>query len=73
MSPFIKKQIYRYVGNFGVSFFAPLTSTNVANSLLEYSLTLYDTVIISAISSCFTIGMLISRDFKEKGERKKYD
>jgi len=63
-----KKRIYRYFGNFGTSFFGPLTSGNIASQLFNFDVTFIETIVISAISSAFTLGLLASQELKSKGE-----
>jgi hypothetical protein len=67
-----KKPVARVVGNFGISFFTPLASINIAKALFEVSdgLDFYQTVIASLLAAIITAGLSISREAAEYGLRK---
>ena len=64
------RQIQRVFGNFGVSFFGPLVSGNVAETLFHVGLEFIEIIIIAAIAAMFQTGYTISLEVKANGERK---
>ena len=65
-----KRIIVRVLGNWGVSFFGPLVSGNVAETLYDIGLTFENTVVIAGISSIFVTGLVLSREAERYGRRK---
>ena len=65
-----KRLIVRVLGNWGVSFFGPLVSGNVAETLYDIGLTFENTVVIAGISSIFVTGLVLSREAERYGRRK---
>jgi hypothetical protein len=64
----LKKIAARIFGNFGVSFFSPLVSGNIAETVFEIGLTFEQTLIIALISSIFVTGLTISRELEKYGK-----
>ena len=64
----ITKACARIFGNFGVSFFSPLVSGNIAETVFDIGLTLEQTIIIALISSVFVTGLTISREMEKYGK-----
>ena len=64
----ITKACARILGNFGVSFFSPLVSGNIAETIFDMGLTLEQTIIIALISSVFVTGLTISREMEKYGK-----
>ncbi len=64
----MKKIASRIFGNFGVSFFSPLVSGNIAETVFEIGLTFEQTLIIALISSVFVTGLTISRELEKYGK-----
>ncbi len=64
----MKKIAARIFGNFGVSFFSPLVSGNIAETVFDMGLTFEQTIIISLISSVFVTGLTISRELEKYGK-----
>jgi len=64
----LKKIAARIFGNFGVSFFSPLVSGNIAETVFDMGLTFEQTLIISLISSVFVTGLTISRELEKYGK-----
>ena len=66
------KQIFaRLIGNFGISFFSPLISGNVAETMFDIGISFQDTVIIAGLSSVFVTGLAMSKELRDWGQRKK--
>jgi len=63
------RAIARIGGNFGVSFFSPLVSGNVADTLFDIGMTFEQTLIIALISSLFVTGLTISRELEKFGKK----
>ena len=63
-----KQRAGRYIGNFGIGFFGPLTSGNIANQIFDIGLEFHITLIIAAIASMFQVGFLASTDIKRWSE-----
>ncbi len=61
------KRIARVFGNFGVSFFSPLVSGNVAESIYDVGLTFEQTLIIAILAATFNTGLVIFQEVKEFG------
>ena len=64
----MKKVAARILGNFGVSFFSPLVSGNIAETVFDMGLTFEQTLIIALISSIFITGLTISRELEKFGK-----
>lgn len=59
----------RILGNLGVSFFSPLVSGNVADTVFDIGLTFEQTIIIAFLSSIFVTGLTISRELEKYGKK----
>jgi len=66
-----KRIAARIGGNWGISFFGPLTSTSVAESFYDIGLTFEQTLFISLLSSVFVTGLVISRELQRYGQKEK--
>lgn len=66
----VRKASARIFGNFGVSFFSPLVSGNIAETIFDIGLTLEQTIIIALISSVFVTGLTLSREMEKYGKSK---
>ena len=64
----MKKVAARILGNFGVSFFSPLISGNIAETVFNMGLTFEQTLIIALISSVFVTGLTVSRELEKFGK-----
>jgi hypothetical protein len=64
----MKKVAARILGNFGVSFFSPLVSGNIAETVFNMGLTFEQTLIIALISSVFVTGLTVSRELEKFGK-----
>tara|TARA_R110001583_G_scaffold41948_1_gene133415 strand:+ start:4221 stop:4424 length:204 start_codon:yes stop_codon:yes gene_type:complete len=64
----MKKVFARIMGNFGVSFFSPLVSGNIAETVFNMGLTFEQTLIIALISSVFVTGLTVSRELEKYGK-----
>ena len=64
-----KRVLLRVLGNWGVSFFGPLVSGNVAETLYDIGLTFEQTVIIAGISSIFVTGLVLAREAERLGKK----
>ncbi len=62
--------ILRVIGNWGVSFFGPLVSGNVANTLFDIGLSFENTLVIAGISSIFVTGLVLSREAERYGRKR---
>lgn len=65
-----KKLILRVLGNWGVAFFGPLISGNVAETVYDIGLTFEQTLIIAALSSVFVVGLVLSREAERYGRKR---
>ncbi len=66
----IKKAILRMIGNWGVSFFGPLGSTNVAETYYDIGLNFEQTVFIAFLASMIQTGYVISVEVKNLGTKR---
>ena len=66
-----KRIIARVVGNFGVSFFSPLISGNIAEQIFEMGISFEDTLIIAGLSSIFVTGYTMSKELRDWGREKR--
>jgi len=64
----MKKVVARILGNFGVSFFSPLVSGNIAETVFNMGLSFEQTLIIALISSVFVTGLTVSRELEKFGK-----
>ncbi len=64
----VGKAFARIFGNFGVSFFSPLVSGNVASTMFEIPITFEQTIIIALFSSVFVTGLTFSRELERYGK-----
>ena len=64
----LKKIAARIFGNFGVSFFSPLVSGNIAETVFDMGLTFEQMLVIALISSVFVTGLTISRELEKYGK-----
>jgi len=62
------KFLLRVFGNMGVSFFGPLTSTTVADSIYNLGITFEQQLVIASIASIFTTGLVLSREAERRGK-----
>lgn len=67
MNTICLKRVARVLGNFGVSFFGPLVSGNVAESIYDVGLNFEQTFIIALLSATFQTGFVIMQEVKEFG------
>lgn len=67
----MKKAVARVLGNFGVSFFSPLISINIADNLYNIGFTLEQMIVISLISAAFVTGLTMSRELEKYGKGRK--
>ncbi len=67
----VKKIVARLIGNFGISFFSPLISGNLAEQIFEMGISFEDTVIIAGLSSIFVTGYTMSKELRDWGRTKK--
>ena len=65
-----KRILARIFGTLGVSFFGPLLSGNVAESMFDVGLSFEETLIIAAIAAVFQTGYTLSLEVRSYGERK---
>ena len=63
-----KFHIYKILGNFGVSFFTPITGTGISNMITQDPIGLVQALYISGITSVFVTGISIMKELKEYGE-----
>ncbi len=66
-----KKLIVRLIGNWGASFFGPLVSSNVAETIYDIGLTFENTLVIAGVSSIFVTGLVLSREAERYGRSRK--
>jgi hypothetical protein len=64
------KFMLRLLGNWGVSFFGPLVSGNVAETIYDIGLSFQETVIIALVSSFFVTGLVFFREVERIGQEK---
>ena len=64
-----KKLLLRVIGNWGVSFFGPLVSGNVAETIYDIGLTFEQTIVIAGISSLFVTGLVLAREAERLGKK----
>ena len=67
-----RKILARIIGNFGISFFSPLISGNVAETIFEIGISFQDTLIIAGLSSVFVTGYAMSKELRDWGREKKH-
>ena len=67
----IRRIIARIVGNFGISFFSPLVSGNIAEQMFKMGISFQDTLLIAGLSSVFVTGYTMSKELREWGRRTK--
>jgi len=65
-----KRILLRLLGNWGVSFFGPLVSSNIAETIYGIGLTFEQTLVIAGVSSIFVTGLVLSREAERLGKRK---
>ncbi len=63
-----KKRIARLSGTWGVAFFGPLLSGNIAESIYNVGLSFEMLLTIAALSSSFQLGLVISQEAKAYGK-----
>lgn len=61
------KRLARVFGNFGVSFFGPLVSGNVAESIYDIGLQFEQTIFIALLAATFQTGYVIFQEVREFG------
>ena len=61
----------RVIGNFGISFFSPLISGNLAEQIFEMGISFEDTLIIAGLSSIFVTGYTMSKELRDWGRERK--
>jgi len=66
----IRKVLLRMIGNWGISFFGPLGSANVAETYFHIGLTFDQTVFIAFLASIIQTGYVISIEAKRYGEKR---
>ena len=66
-----KKIIARIAGNFGISFFSPLISGNLAEQVFEIGINFQDTLLIAGLSSLIVTGLAMSKELRDWGRTKK--
>ncbi len=65
-----KRILLRLLGNWGVSFFGPLVSTNISETIYNIGLTFEQTLVIAGVSSIFVTGLVLSREAERYGKGK---
>lgn len=65
-----KRVVARLVGNFGISFFSPLVSGNIADQIFEIGISFEDTLLIAGLSSIFVTGLAMSKELRDWGRSK---
>lgn len=68
----MKRELARILGNFGISFFSPLVSGNVAQTVFNIDMTFKQVLIIALIAATFTTGLSISKEAMEYGRKRRY-
>lgn len=66
----MNKMVARLLGNFGVSFFSPLVSGNIAESAFDVGITFEQTILIALLSSIFVTGLTVSRELEKIGRKR---
>ena len=66
-----RRVLARVIGNFGISFFSPLISGNLAEQIFGMGISFEDTLIIAGLSSIFVTGYTMSRELRDWGRQKK--
>jgi|SaaInlV_130m_DNA_2_1039683.scaffolds.fasta_scaffold11441_4 hypothetical protein len=65
-----KRVIARLLGNFGISFFSPLVSGNIAVTMFDIGISFNDTLIIAGLSAIFVTGLAMSKELRDWGRSK---
>lgn len=65
-----KRVIARIVGNFGISFFSPLISGNLAEQVFEIGIDFQATLLIAGLSSFIVTGLALSKELRDWGRSK---
>lgn len=63
-----KKRILRIIGTWGVSFFGPLVSGNVAETIYNIGLTFEMILVIALTASLFQLGLGLSQEARDFGK-----
>jgi len=66
-----KRIVARIAGNFGISFFSPLISGNLAEQIFEIGINFQDTLLIAGFSSLIVTGLAMSKELRDWGRSKK--
>ena len=66
----IKKVILRLIGNWGVSFFGPLGSANIADTFYDIGLSFEQIVFIAFLASIIQTGYVVSIEARRIGEKR---
>ncbi|MDC3257215.1 hypothetical protein OAU44_00405 [bacterium] len=66
-----RRILARVAGNFGISFFSPLISGNLAEQIFEMGISFEDTLIIAGLSSIFVTGYTMSKELRDWGRERK--
>ena len=66
-----KRIVARIAGNFGISFFSPLISGNLAEQIFEIGINFQDTLLIAGFSSLIVTGLAMSKELRDWGRTKK--
>jgi hypothetical protein len=62
-----KRVIARIAGNFGISFFSPLISGNLAEQVFEIGIDFQATLLIAGLSSLIVTGLAMSKELRDWG------
>jgi hypothetical protein len=65
-----KRVVARLLGNFGISFFSPLVSGNIADQIFEIGISFEDTLVIAGLSAIFVTGLAMSKELRDWGRSK---
>lgn len=65
-----KRVVARLLGNFGISFFSPLVSGNIAVTMFDIGISFNDTLIIAGLSAIFVTGLAMSKELRDWGRSK---
>jgi len=65
-----KRVVARLLGNFGISFFSPLVSGNIAVTMFDIAISFNDTLIIAGLSAIFVTGLAMSKELRDWGRSK---
>ena len=65
-----KRVVARLLGNFGISFFSPLVSGNIAETMFEIGISFQDTLIIAGLSARCVTGLAMSKELRDWGRSK---